>query len=93
MGPHGMCGEHRDLDMERGREKGEGSGREAEQWSKVCSSTFLSALPCVTSPTSAAGGDKMLEHGSAGPSQEGRVQSLGWLRARLTVAAIYSWGR
>lgn len=45
MGPHGMCGEHRDLDMERGREKGEGSGREAEQWSKVFN-LFVSIAMC-----------------------------------------------
>ena len=39
------------------------------------------------------GGEKSLEHRSTGPSQEGWVQSLGWLRAHLAEAAIYIWGR
>lgn len=86
MGPHEVCGEHQDPAMERGRALVEG----------VQFNLFVSIAMCLLAHQwcgGQLGGEKSLEHVSAGPSQEGRVQPLGWLRAHLSVAAIYNWGR
>lgn len=88
-----MCGEHQDLAMERGREKGEG---ERQNTGRRCAAQpFLWALTCHLAHQccSVQPGERKTWCGSAGPSREGWVQSLGWLRAHLAVAAIYSWGR